>query len=801
VGALRFQPRAASVLREAILEAGGIEVFAIGDVDLTHKVHRLEIHCRGTRDSVPALLERPRAGQVVIHNHPSGVIEASPADLGLAAQYGDNGVGVVIVDNAVERDLWVVEPARSKRQPVPRDRLRSFFVDDLPRVMPGHEPRPGQLAMAEIFADALDDQHISVVEAGTGTGKSLGYLAPAVLWALANDSKVVVSTYTRTLQAQLVREDLPALQRAGLEFRVALLKGRNNYLCRRKLQVLLDEGTEDPAVLERIRQWTDSTEDGSLQDFGESLDQPLWERLQSDTDQTLRVRCPHYNQCFFYNSRRAAAASHVMVVNHALLLADLSLKAESGGDGLLPRYDRIILDEGHHLENAATSVASSSLTSLAVRRAVGPLLHTRRRPGALARVQTAAGAGQPRIQERCDQLVTALGTLREEADVTLEAVRHGLLTDQPKRRLTPQVRAAPLWTADLAPALATLGRCLVDTVNRLAALLGDLEDAELQVPTQPLLDLGRARRRLKQHAAVVADVLSDPDENRCHWVERDRDRARLCGAPVDVGPLLDDLVFSRVSAVGVTSATLTVGGSFTPWLQRHGVSEARTASIPSPFSYGDQALLALPRDLPRPDAPGWVPRVAQVTLDLLGASGGGAFVLCTSYRMVDALSERIADALGGRHPILVQGRGSRERLLQRFRQAPGAILVGTDSFWEGVSVRGDGLRLVVILLLPFRVPTEPISQARYERLQGQGLDPFRTWSLPTAVIKLRQGFGRLIRARTDRGAVAILDRRLHDMWYGRVFLQSLPDARRVTGPAQAVVAQLTRFYDSRQEPG
>jgi ATP-dependent DNA helicase DinG len=268
-----------------------------------------------------------------------------------------------------------------------------------------------------------------------------------------------------------------------------------------------------------------------------------------------------------------------------------------------------------------------------------------------------------------------------------------------------------------------------------------------------------------------------------------------------VGPLLDDLLFSRIAAVGVTSATLTVGGSFAPWLQRHGVTEARTASIPSPFSYREQAILALPRDLPRPDRPGWVERVGEVTIDLLRASGGGAFVLCTSYRMVDDLSRSISDALGATHPVLVQGRGSRERLLQRFRQAPGAILVGTDSFWEGVSVRGDGLRLVVIPRLPFRVPTEPISQARYERLERQGRDPFRSWSLPAAVIKLRQGFGRLIRARTDRGAVVILDRRLHDMWYGRVFLQSLPDARRITGPAQSIVEQLTRFYDAAQERG
>ncbi len=799
MGALRFQDSAAAVLRNAILEAGGIEVFAIGDVDLTKKVHRLEIHCRGTRDAVPALLERPRAGQVVIHNHPSGRVEASSADMALAALYGDNGVGVVIVDNEVTRDLWVVEPARPSRVEVPRDRLRDFFLVDLPRVLPNHEPRPGQLVMAERMAEALDRQRISVVEAGTGTGKSLAYLAPAVMWALANDSKVVVSTYTRTLQAQLVREDLPALTRAGLDFRVALLKGRSNYLCRRKLGVLVKEATEDRDLLAGIVAWAEATEEGTLQDFGESLDEEVWERLQSDTDQTLRVRCPHYNTCFFYNSRRAAAASHVLVVNHALLLADLALKAETGGDGLLPRYDRVILDEGHHLEDAATSTASSSLTKVAIRRATGPLVRTRRRPGALARVRKAVGEGNGDISSRCERLEGTLGVLREEADLTLRAVAEGLLLDQPQRRITPPVRESTIWASELAEGLAELGKILLEAVNQLAALLGELEDLKTQPPLQTVLDLSRARRRLHRHAAVVGELLNDEEGNRCRWVERDGEHARLCSAPIDVAPLLEDRLFGRMGAVGVTSATLTVSGSFEAWLQRHGVEDADVAAIPSPFSYREQAVLGLPRDIPRPDTEGWMERVAEVTLDLLRASRGGAFVLCTSYRMVDGLSARIEAALGQDLPVLVQGRGARERLLDRFREAPGSILVGTDSFWEGVSVRGDGLRLVVIPRLPFRVPTEPVSQARYERMEGLGMDPFRCWSLPTAVLKLRQGFGRLIRSGSDRGAVVILDRRLHDMWYGRVFLRSLPDALRITGPARAVVERLAEFYDGHLE--
>ena len=362
---LRFTDKAAGRLRDAIQEAGGVEVFAIGDVGFDKRVSRLEIHCRGTKTATPALMERPRAGQVVIHNHPSGNLEPSNADFLLASRYGDEGIGVIIVDNPVSKDNWVVEPSGKRRTPVDRDALRHFFETQLPSAMSDHERREGQLPMAEAVADALDGEQVLLAEAGTGTGKSLAYLVPAVLWAKANDAKVVISTYTRNLQAQLVGSDIPFATEAGLEFDWALLKGRGNYLCRRKLALRRKEEPSE-ALWKSLTEWAAHSDEGSLQDLGEPIPEEDWDRVASDTDHTLRARCPHYNQCFFYNSRRKAAASHILVVNHALLLADLHMKQQTGGDGLIPRYDRVILDEGHHLQEAATSSLSSNSSALAI---------------------------------------------------------------------------------------------------------------------------------------------------------------------------------------------------------------------------------------------------------------------------------------------------------------------------------------------------------------------------------------------------------------------------------------------------
>lgn len=793
---LRFTKRAADRMAAAIAEAGGVEVFAIGDVDGLGRVTDLEIHARGNEGAVPALLTRPRPGQVVIHNHPSGVLKASDADFHLANRYGDDGIGVVIVDNKVERDHWVVEPLRKKRVPVDLDRLKAFFLEDLPRALPGCESRPGQLEMALAVAENLHEGGVLLAEAGTGTGKSLAYLVPAVLWAQANESKVAVSTFTRTLQGQLLSSDLPLMRRAGLDFDAAVLKGRSNYICRRKLEAALADPEDQLAALQKVKEFSRRAAEGSLQELGEDLPVELWERVESDADQTLRARCPHYDACFYYNARRRAAQAHLLVLNHALLVADLELKRGTGGDGILPRYARVVVDEGHHLEDAATSVGGSLLTATALKRAVAPLLPRKRRAGALARVSERFGTDENRVGDLCVQLADELSQLVDEFEPLLQEVGHALLQDGPQRRVTDALEQEPEWSERALPRVRELRARLVKARNRIGVIQDRLDG--ITVPpeqAQPLLDMKRASRRLAEKVQVAQAFLAG-DEARCRWAERSRRGAvELHDAPIEVGPLLRDLLWEGMEAVTVTSATLSVGGRFDHWRSRHGATETKDLVVASPFDYRRQALLVLPRDLPVPDHPDWEAAIGDALVAFVEASEGGTFVLCTSYRAVEVFGSRLQAAVGDRLPVLLQGRAGRDRLLARFRDHEGSVLVGTDSFWEGVSVSGRGLRQVLIPRLPFRVPTEPISQARYERLVASGQDPFRAWSLPHAVLKLRQGFGRLVRTKEDTGVVVIMDRRIHDRWYGRVFVRALPPARRVTGPGRVVVPAVRSFLD------
>ncbi|MEC7240039.1 MAG: helicase C-terminal domain-containing protein [Myxococcota bacterium] len=801
---LRFRESAAQRLREAIREAGGVEVFAIGDVGFDRRVSRLEIHCRGTKSATPALLTRPRAGQVVIHNHPSGNLQPSSADFALANRYGDEGIGVIIVDSDVERDNWVVEPAKLPRNPVDPSALVQFFEETLPQSMTDFEGRDGQLPMAMAVADTLHDERILLAEAGTGTGKSLAYLIPSILWAKANDAKVVISTYTRNLQAQLVGSDIPLAIQAGLEFDWALLKGRGNYLCRRKLVQKQREEPKD-ALWKRLQDWADHSVEGSLQDLGEPIEDEEWERVASDTDHTLRTRCPHYNDCFFYNSRRKAAASHILVVNHALLLADLNMKRMTGGDGLLPRYERVILDEAHHLQEAATNSLSMTSSAKAIRRAIGPLLPTKKRKGAFAKLAAGRASKDPDASRILEQVTAHLKETAEDVPELYDLLGAELLQSQPEKRITPSMFEDPDFQANTEPLVQSLSKRLRTAISRLSALETRLEDIEYPVSEmQPVKDISRTRRRLEQHLERVNWLLQEGGEEWCRWAETTGalgSSAKLCVAPIDVNKLLKDILWHPMHAVVATSATLTVGGQFEPYQKRHGLEgeESRTALFPSPFDYRSQSLLVLPKDVPLPDSPGWLDAIEASVLRLVEISQGGCFVLCTSHAMVQRLGQALERRFSSEFPILAQGQRGREQLFRQFLEHRDSVLVGTDSFWEGVSVKGEGLRQVIIPRLPFRVPTHPVAQARVEAAEARGHDPFRSYALPEAVIKLRQGFGRLIRAKSDRGAVVILDRRIHERAYGRIFLHSLPPATRITGPTDRVEDRLRLFFQSESD--
>ncbi len=795
---------ARQAIREAIDEAGGNEVFFIGRLGERGLVTDVEVTCRGSRDAVPALLDRPRNGDVVLHNHPSGQLAPSDADLALASRYGQDGVGFYIVDNAVASIYVVVEPHRARREQLDVDGVAAVFgpAGPLSDLHERFEHRPTQEAMARRVATCINGDGIALVEAGTGTGKSLAYLVPMVEHARRNRVRVAVSTGSINLQQQLVDKDIPLVRALLGEVRVALVKGRGNYLCRRKLADAAgraDELTEEEAAfIHRMGRWADTTDDGSLADLGAVPSGDLWEIVRSDADQTLRARCPFFQECFYYQARRRAAAADVLIANHHLLMADLEIKRATGGAGVLPRYDAVVVDEAHHLEDVATSMLTRTVTVPGMERLLGRLVASTSRRRGLVRVlagRLGEGEAARRVRRRCDEgLVPAVRAARERLPVVIEeitaALRAATHVDEEGRAIYRMPTALDQVEERVRPIVDQI-EVLRDLFGQVSAELGgvrravDLLDERWQErEIQLLFDLRAVHERVTGTIGSLGAVLEEGRES-CRWIElrrgrRGPPRPRFCTAPVDVAASIRERVLDPVDAVVLTSATLAVDRSFDHVRARLGLDDGtlarercETELLDSPFDLGRQVFAAVPRAFPEPTMRAHEEASAALIGRVVEAAQGRTFVLFTSYRALDRVRRALDRTLRGIR-VLAQGTMERGRLLEEFRSGHRAVLLGTDSFWEGVDVPGRALSCVILARLPFRVPTEPIQRARTELVEARGGDPFRDYAVPQAVIRFRQGFGRLIRSRTDRGAVVILDPRVVSRSYGRVFLGSLP---------------------------
>ncbi len=837
----RLTPAAIAALRVAIDDARGNELFVLGTLDGSASVQTVRVLARGHRQAVPVLVQTPRPGEVVIHNHPSGELTPSDDDLAVAAMLGANGVGAYIVNNPVTEVYVVVEPppAQGPSRIVPTDAAAWLQPGGaLAKLLPGYEHRPQQLAMLDAVVEAFNEDATLTVEAGTGTGKSLAYLLPALHWAVANRERVVVSTHTINLQEQLITKDLPLLiDRLGHACTAALVKGRGNYVCRRKVAQVAAQGAllvedEQQAELADLLAWTARTADGSLGDLAVRPRPEVWEHVVSENDNCLRTRCPHYATCFFYAARRAAAKADVIVVNHHLLMADLALRDELGSytqNAVLPPARRVIVDEAHHLESVATDYFGERVGYRVFERALGRLRNPRHEhkgllPALLMALdsvdapadRTLADGAARWIEQR---LLPASHSLRVDAEQCFVELAHGFQdllgrevrpgVDE-KVRVVPALREQAFWQ-DLEDWFLRLGASLdgyVNDLHRIGERIEQMsEDAEQRL-LGLLTEVRAVQGRLAAYSAALrAFVAADP--GMCRWIEvRHRPRSGLAlacaAAPIGVGPLLRRVLFEQFPTVVLTSATLTVDRRFDFLHERVGLDQlaeghrVRTLRVESPFDFERQALLAIPRDMPDPNDPGYEPATHAVIADTVRAAGGGTFVLFTAYGALNrAVAVLEAELRTAGLTVLRQGDTARSILLQRFVREPRTVLFATDSFWEGVDVRGEALRCVIITRLPFRVPTEPIEEARVEAIAARGGNPFAEHTVPQAVIKLKQGFGRLIRSRTDWGAVVLLDSRVVTRSYGRVFLDSLPPARRLVADRRAVCGALRDFFAER----
>lgn len=803
----RFHADIAQAMREAILEVDGSEVFFVCRLDEDGLIGDADVVARGHDFAVPAPLAYAERGDVVVHNHPSGILKPSDADLAVASELAQRGIGSYVVDNVVESVYVIAEAYRPKPvEPIDEEALVDLLAPDggLASLVPNYETREAQVAMLRQVASAFNDDLLSVSEAGTGVGKSFAYLLPAFAWVEKNEERVVISTATINLQQQLAEKDIPLVKRLlGSKVKAVLVKGRGNYLCRNRLDDALEEDSlfqEEDSDLVAIREWATTTPTGSRSELPFVPDEGVWARVNSDPDACSGLRCRRREDCFLIRARKEAASARILVVNHHLLFSDLAIRMEGLGTdttAVLPPFARIVIDEAHNVERSATSFFSSSFSRFTILKHAGRLIRERRgrRFGLLLYLETLLGPSGDISQVAAD-----VAGIREQAEALTGAAVSALDRESSVRLLQelPSQRFEGVLEA-----LGELQQRLLLAVQHLERLLRDLSDADSERPQ--VHDIRSVLRRFGEIAASCEKFRTERDDDSriFHFEKRQTRRGDLYVSfvitPLWIGPILEEAVYEPYKTVAFASATLAVGESFEYWKRRVGldrVSGGRLveAQFPSPFAYASRVLLGIPSDAPTPDQDGYQEFLSGFVTEALCISEGKALVLFTSYRMLEATYDAAFPALKELGiSCYRQGEDDRARLLTRFNHDVASVLFATDSFWEGVDAPGETLQLVIICRLPFRVPNDPVLLARMDAIRNRGGNPFTELSLPDAVMKLKQGFGRLMRHRDDRGVVLVADSRILKKRYGSVFLRSLPPTRQSFGGAEKILEDLEGF--------
>lgn len=815
-----------TAMRRDIQEADGSEVSWLGTLNADGRVISVKTGARGNdgmvlvnsalanREVEENSAESSGSSHVVIHNHPSGLLKPSEADLNVASSYMEMGIGSYIVNNSVSDVYVIVEPVKPKVFSVLDEDKMAFFLSSqgpLAKKVESYEERPSQIELVKNVTSAFNSGKIAAFEAGTGVGKSYAYLIPSMLWAVKNKERVVISTGTINLQQQLVEKDIPAAQKIiGKKIKAILLKGRQNYLCLRRMNDAMEEKdlfTEDSELLENISAWSSTTETGSRSDLSFMPPDSVWSRVNSESDACMGARCPFHDSCFVMKVRKEAADANVIVVNHHLLFADIESRMNGVGyddTAVLPPYRRIVFDEAHGIEDSATSFFSESINRLKLLKQINLLYRSYHGNVAGFLVQSSALSSSSDFYEKAEEYVEDIrASVTALDDLAMQAMENDFTARLHSHTLV-RFRA-------VLKSLDDLRQCIGKFVSMARELLDGISEDDSILPC--VFESKTVLRRLEDMVSLCKNFCEwEEHDDTVFWMQKTRLPPKKAGddfltyvqfmqTPLDVSPLMNMGVFEPMSSVVCTSATLRTGTSFSYWNNRTGLSfveEGRLIenTFESPFPYRSNVLFAVPHDAPFPDSPGFQDYVEETVFKLIMASGGRTLVLFTSYDSLrNAYNSTYKKLLNEGIEAYKQGDDDRFRLLEKFKKNRESVLFATDSFWEGVDVPGESLSQVIIVKLPFAVPNDPVFQARSEAVEKRGGSPFMELSVPQAVIKFRQGFGRLMRRGDDRGVIVVLDRRIVEKKYGRLFTTSVPMTRRMYNPLADILAAIKKFFE------
>lgn len=793
-----------NIIKNEIKNSNGNEVFFRGIPNNSGIVIDVEVIARGNESSVPALLNMMKKNEVIIHNHPSGMLIPSNEDVTISSIYGQNGGASYIINNNVD-EIYVIVPLKQHK----KINIDEYFGDSgkIHKNFQKFEIRKEQYDMAKAIENSVNENQKLIVEAGTGTGKTIGYLLPTLLYCLENDLKLIISTNTINLQEQLINKDIPIIKKiVENDFTYEIVKGKGNYLCKRKLYniniIETEKDTMEEAIEKRLIKnlvtWDETTETGDKNELKYEVSYNIWEQVNCESDLCTGVKCPYYSKCYFFKARKDISNANMLIVNHHMFFADLSIRKETGfitDYSILPNYDIVVFDEAHNIEDTARNYFTYEISRYSFGRLLGNI-HNRRSnnynsAGALTKLliylnENLIQEEYVKIDEMKEEVIKELNLFYDNGIKILDKIIHPfsneLSNGEIKVRIdTPKIKNSKFWydVKKLNEEFKNSYSTLVKVINK---FLNVIDSYELEDEEGIVFDFIKYYERLKSYYKNFEFIINGEDGGYVYWlsVNPNKVNIKLYATPFDISEELETNLFNKMERMIFTSATLSVDNKFNYYRESLGLKNKKNKKINekiinSPFDYEKQMKVYIPTDALDPSDINFLDDLEEFIEKIVKSTKGHCFLLFTSHSSMNYLYNKLKKYFNQyEYTLIKQNEYPRHEMIEIFKNSKNPILFGTDSFWEGVDVQGEQLKSVIIIKLPFKVPNDPVTEAIIENMKQNGKNPFNEYQIPQAVIKFKQGIGRLIRSKDDRGIITILDNRVIKKNYGNKFLHSLP---------------------------